>query len=96
MQTNLKPTHLLKSAVSTLKIPFQIPRQTALGRAGGPGHPVHQGERLGQEPVIIRHLMEVEQPAWAPPLRLIAVRHVQIICCVFAVNKYHPFTILNV
>lgn len=44
------------------------------GRAGGPGHPVHQGQRPGQEPVIILHLMGAEQPAWAPPLRLCAVR----------------------
>lgn len=39
------------------------------GRAGGPGHPVHQGGRLGQESVIILHLKGAEQSAWAPPLR---------------------------
>lgn len=44
------------------------------GHAGAPGHPVHQGGRLGQEPVIILHLTGAEQPAWAPPLRLNTVR----------------------
>lgn len=43
------------------------------GRAGGPGHPVRRGRRLGQEHVIIPHLMGEEQTAWAPPLRLDAV-----------------------
>lgn len=50
-----------------------MPRQMGLGRAGGPGHPVHQGGRLGQEPVIIQHLTGAEHPAWAPPHRLTAV-----------------------
>lgn len=45
-----------------------------LGRAGGSGRPAHQGERLGQEPAIILHPTVAEQPAWAPPLRLTAVR----------------------
>lgn len=44
------------------------------GPAGGPGHPAHQAGRLGQEPVLILHLKEVERPASAPPLRINAVR----------------------
>lgn len=49
-------------------------RQMGHGRAGGPGHPAHQGGRLGQEPVIIPHQIGAEQPAWALPLRLSAVK----------------------
>lgn len=65
--------HILKKK-NTLKFSLQVPRQMGLGRAGVSGRPVPQGERLGQEPAIILHPMVAEQPVWAPPLRLTAVR----------------------
>lgn len=52
----------------------QMSRQMGLGLAGGAGRHAHRQEGLGQEPVIILHLMVAVHPAWAPLLRLTAVR----------------------
>lgn len=52
----------------------QMPKRTGPGPAGDRGRSVRQGERPGQDPVIILHLRGAEHPALAPPLRLTAVK----------------------
>lgn len=68
--------HILKNATNHTFNTFspQMPKRTGPGPAGDCGRPVHQGERPGQDPVIILHLRGAEHPALAPPLRLTAVK----------------------
>lgn len=76
-QTNtVVDQHILKNATNNTfnTLSPQMPKRTGPGPAGGHGRPVCQGERPGQDPVIILHLRGAEHPALAPPLRLTAVK----------------------